>query len=138
MLTKIQTLLARVPLWIWCVLVFAAAVGIRVHWIQQKEGFHLDEGATVVLSSYNRYGFLDAFPDGKELSGDEVRNLTCGNEFGLKNLGEDLVGLRADNRDSPHTNFYYSLFRIAIFDADSTDIKTVIARGCARCGFTHR
>ena len=127
MLTKIQTLLARVPLWIWCVLVFAAAVGIRVHWIQQKENFHCDESMSVHLCSYTDW----KFENGKIFSGREVKDIAYANEPGVKDFAKDIFHLRENNRDYCHTNFYYSLLRAALYGADTTNEHAVIVRGFA-------
>ncbi len=127
MLTKIQSFFARVPLWIWCVLVFAAAVGVRIHWIQQKENFHCDESMSVMLCSYTDW----KFENGKIFSGREFKDIAYANDAGVKDLAKDIFHLRENNRDYCHTNFYYSLLRVALYGADTTNMQAVIERGFA-------
>lgn len=62
-------------------------------------------------------------------SGREVKEIFYGNERGAKELAEDIFHLRENNHDWCHTNFYYSLLRLALFNADTTDMRTVIFRG---------
>lgn len=133
MITKLKTFFARAcracsraPLFLWCSLVFLAAVAVRVHFIAQKENFHCDESMSVTLCSVNS-PFKEL--DGKVFSGKEVKDSLYGNAAGVKDFAEDIFHLRENNHDLCHTNFYYSLLRCALYGADSTNMNVVVRRG---------
>lgn len=118
---------SRIPLWIWCALVFCVAVAARFYWIDQKEDFHCDESMSISLCNYGA-GIAPEF-EADTMSGRELKNFFFANEAGVKDFVKDIYNLRKDNRDYPHTNFYYSCLRAALYGCDSTDMPSVVRRG---------
>ena len=39
------------------IIIFILAFGIRIYWVSQKEGINGDEALSVIISSYNDYGW---------------------------------------------------------------------------------
>lgn len=132
MKTKIFEFFSRIPLWLWCALVFCIAIGARFYWIEQKAQFHCAESMSVVLCSYApALSFSNSNENSSKeiLSGREVKNRFYSNEIGIKDFAEDIFHLRQDNRDYCHTNFYYSCLRAALYGNDTTNMPSVIKRG---------
>ncbi|MDR1672480.1 MAG: hypothetical protein LBS09_03310 [Bacteroidales bacterium] len=111
-------------------LVFFSLFGIRLYYVFQKEGLHLDETLSVVLSSCNEYGWTRIYNEDKIYSGKEVRDSTFFENGSLANALSDVVRLRADNRDHPHTNLYYTCLRLWFAGVKSGDMHHIIIRGC--------
>lgn len=137
MLVKLQNFFARVPLWICALAIFAVALGARIHWIGEKRGFHLDEAFSVQLALYNPHY---PWEDDAKARGGVSRTFSCGElkkacyscDPGVPAALDTIRKLREDNRDSPHTNFYYSLLRAAWIGNDGeTSVDSLKRRGCA-------
>jgi len=109
--------------------VYSLNLGVRIYWLSQKNGFHVDEGMTIALSCYKDYIISKNYEYDREYSGKELKEISLvGNET-FKGAFEDIKNLWKDNRDPPHTNLYYSLFRISLLGLNTTEIKPVVFRG---------
>jgi len=110
----------------WTVIVLSVLylfiAGIRIYWISQKTTLHMDEVASVRLTCYNEWDY----ENNRGYTGKEAKEIgmSCRN-----NPLSDIYHLWQDNRDSTHTNLYYSLFRIPLIGLDSVDIKKIVIRG---------
>ncbi|MDR2425745.1 MAG: hypothetical protein LBD46_00940 [Endomicrobium sp.] len=62
------------------------------------------------------------------MSGKEIKERCFFDDDTLKDVLNDIKNLWLKNTDSPHTNFYYSLLRIAFTGLKTYDMKTIIAR----------
>ncbi len=93
------------------VFIFAVAVGLRLYWLEQKQGLHTDEMWSFRIAGVQPEWIHvpDSF-EGRTLSGAEVKRQLLTPSAGL---GRSLYELRRDNNDHVHTNVYYSLLRIA-------------------------
>ncbi|GMO34335.1 MAG: hypothetical protein Ta2B_14820 [Termitinemataceae bacterium] len=114
--------------------VFFITLGIRIYWLTQKGGFHWDESLSVTISYYNEYGWGKEFPQGEPMSGKEIKDFVLrdnGTRGSIATTLGDVYRLRKDNRDPPHTNFYYSLFRIFLTGLKTGNIHDIIPRGGA-------
>jgi hypothetical protein len=99
-----------------------------VYWLNQKEGFHVDESLSIVLACYNDYMWKINYEFGREYTGKEVKEISlCDNDH-IKNAFGDVYRLWQDNRDSPHTNFYYSLLRLSLAGLKTGNIQDIIFR----------
>jgi len=116
-------------IWIWILFIFILAVSIRVYRLSQKESLFLDEGLSVSLSEYNNYGWDKNYDDNVIYNGKELRELMLWNNVSLSNALSDIIHLRQDNRDSPHTNLYYSCLRLWFTGVKTGDIHRIIIQG---------
>ncbi len=99
---------------------FVFAFAIQVHYLGEKEGFHGDEVWSFSISEYNDYGWLQNPPAG-EYSGAELKQIILAPNPSVSDAAKDVFHLWRNNRDSPHTNFYYSLLRISTIGVEATD-----------------
>jgi len=112
--------------WIWILVIFIIATGIRVYRLSQKESLFLDEGLSVSLSAYNNYGWNKNFDENVIYNGKELRELMLWDNDSTSNAVSDIIHLRQDDRDSPHTNLYYSCLRLWFAGVRTGDIHRII------------
>jgi len=112
------------------VFVFLFAFGVRLHYVFQKEEFHVDEVLSVILASYNKYGWNMHYDEDKIYTGKEVRKLTFFEDSSIKSALYDVNRLRKDNRDGPHTNLYYSCLRFWFAGTQTSDSQRIIVQSC--------
>ncbi|MCL2197026.1 MAG: hypothetical protein FWB77_05370 [Treponema sp.] len=110
-------------------IIYSMALGIRIYWLTQKNGFHVDEGLSLAITCYNEYISAKNYEVNREYSGKEVREESLASDASIKDAFSDIGKLWKDNRDSPHTNFYYSLFRLSLIGLKTGDMKLIIFRG---------
>jgi hypothetical protein len=114
--------------------IYTITLGIRIYWLNQKEGFEVDEGLSITLACYNDYMWTANYEFNREYSGKEVKEISLCDNDRIKNVFGDIYRLWQDNRDSPHTNFYYSLLRISLAGLKTGDIKVITFRaGILNC-----
>jgi hypothetical protein len=111
------------------VVLYFIALGFRIYWLSQKDGFHVDEGMTIAISFYNDYIMSRNYDFNREYTGKEIKEKSLINNSGFKETLLDIKRLWKDNRDSPHTNLYYTFLRISLMGLETTDIKPIIFRG---------
>jgi hypothetical protein len=109
--------------------VYFIVFGIRVYWFTQKNGFHVDEGMTLALSSYKEYIISKNYEYEREYTGKEIKELSLAGNETFTDAAGDIKSLWKDNRDSPHTNLYYTLLRISLVGLKSAEIKPIVFRG---------
>jgi len=109
--------------------IYSIALGFRIYWLSQKDSFMIDEGLSVTLASYNDYMWTKNYDLSREYTGKEVKEISLCDNDSLKNVFEDIFRLWKDNRDSPHTNLYYSFLRLSLAGLKTGDIKIIILRG---------
>jgi len=109
--------------------VYALALGVRVYWLSQKDGLHVDEGLTVAYACYNDYIVAKNYEYGKKYTGKELKEASLVNDAGLKDVLSDVRNLWKDNRDAPHTNLYYTFLRLSFIGAKTSDISSIVFRG---------
>lgn len=129
---KIVSVISRIPLCLWVLLIFAVAVGARVYWLQQKESLFGDEVMSLTFASNNTRGTGKNVVFGKAYTAKEIRNILFSNTSHPEEFWGDLANLRMRNSDPPHTNLYYSLLRIAVIGADRADeinFRSLLFRG---------
>jgi hypothetical protein len=110
-------------------IIYLLAFGVRIYWLTQKNGFHVDEGLSVVLSCYNDYMDNINYKFNKEYLGKEVKEISLCDNDSIKNVFGDIYRLQKYNRDPSHTNLYYSLFRLSLAGLKTGNIKPIILRG---------
>jgi len=109
--------------------IYVLALGIRVYWLSQKEGFHVDEGLSVAMACYNDFMVTENYQYGEEYKGKELKEASLVNDPSLRDALSDVIRLRKDNRDPPHTNLYYTFLRLSLIGLKTGDIGQILFRG---------
>jgi len=109
--------------------IYALALGVRIYWLSQKDGLHVDEGLTIAYTFYNDFIVMENYEYGKKYTGKELKEVSLVNNTGLTDTLDDVRNLWKDNRDPPHTNLYYTFLRLSFIGAKSGDISSIYFRG---------
>lgn len=117
-----------------CCLVFIFGIGLRLSALSFKNDLHVDETLSILLSNNITCGLADIRPEGWFIVGKKYKEFSLWNDGSLKDAFSDVGHLYLDSRDKPHTNFYYSVLRLAFTGVDKFDIKqTIIRSGILNC-----
>ena len=111
------------------VAIYVLSLGIRVYWLSQKEGLHVDEGLTVAIACYNDFMVSKNYEYGIKYTGKELKEASLVSDASLKDAFADVRSLWKDNRDPPHTNLYYTFFRLSLVGLKTGDIAPIVVRG---------
>lgn len=114
-------------------IVFILAFSIRIYYITQKAGLHIDETLTATITSC-KYGTNLAFiPEWDFVyTGKQLKELLNPRHKDLNNTLSDLKLLRENNcRDTAHPNLYYLMFKVFTFPAKQLDMRNIINYGCS-------
>ena len=109
--------------------VYVLALGIRIYWLSQKDGLHVDEGLTIAYAFCNDFIVRENYEYGKKYTGKELKEVSLVNDTGLAGTLDDVRSLWKDNRDPPHTNLYYTFLRLSFIGSKSGDISSIYFRG---------
>jgi len=104
-------------------ILYLFTLGVRIFWLSQKNDIHIDEALSVQLTCRNDWNY----ESNRGYTGKEAKEIgmLCHN-----NALNDIHHLWQDNRDPPHTNLYYSFFRLSLIGLNSVDIQQIVLRGC--------
>ncbi len=119
----------RIILWGGVSLILLVAFALRMYYLEQKVDAHVDEILSIILSEYNEYGWGKRFEENKIFSADEAKKAILWNDASIKGAFHDIYKLWKNNRDDPHTNFYYSLLRLWHIGYINVDLKQIFYRG---------
>lgn len=86
-------------------------VALSTYYFTLRGGLHLDESLSIILSSYSEYGWTKVFSN-ENLTGAQLRQLVWFGDTSTSETARVLLKLWIDNRDSPHSNLYYSILRL--------------------------
>jgi len=109
--------------------IYVLALGTRIYWLSQKEGMHVDEGLSTAMACYNDFMVTENYQYGEEYKGKELKEASLVNDPGLKDALSDIIRLRKDNRDPPHTNLYYTFLRLSLIGLKTGDMGKIVFRG---------
>jgi len=109
--------------------IYVLSLGVRVYWLSQKDGLHVDEGLTIALACRNDFMVTDNYEYGKKYTGKELKEASLVSDASLKGALADIRGLWIDNRDPPHTNLYYTFLRLSLVGLKTGDIGKIVLRG---------
>lgn len=93
---------------------------LREFWIVSRAGLHIDESQSFILAAYNSKTLAQ---DVISTTGDQFRNSMWFNDKTITGMLTDLANIWHDNRDTPHSNLYYSLLRIWFTGISSSDFR---------------
>ncbi|MDR2781216.1 MAG: hypothetical protein LBB21_02020 [Holosporaceae bacterium] len=117
-------------LWLLCFVVFAALFQVRLGYIPQKEGVHLDEVLSVIISNNSSYCYNKALEENVVYTGKQIKELALFNKVSIADAFEDVKSLYFDNNDRPHTNLFYSCFRLWFAGITTENLGEIIDHGC--------
>lgn len=106
--------------------IFLFCVNLRMDFIGQKSALHEDEVMSVMISRCSPQWHAPW----TKMSGREIKEKCFWNDGSPEQAVKDVKNLYIDNRDRPHTNFYYSLLRLWFTGVSSFDLHQTIERGC--------
>jgi hypothetical protein len=109
--------------------IYVLALGIRVYWLSQKDGLHVDEGLAIAIACYNDFIVRENYEYGKKYTGKELKEASLVSSSGLKDALADVRSLWKDNRDPPHTNLYYTFLRLSLVGIKTGDVAPIVFRG---------
>lgn len=114
------------------ILVFILAFVVRVYGISLKQDMFVDETFSTQISNYNQYYSGISVPlDGNQiLTGEEIKQEIMGLNPSVKDVISDVVALHKFTRDTPHSNLYYSLYRVWFLGYGKFELKKFITHGC--------
>lgn len=87
------------------------ALLLREFWLISRNGLHVDESLSFLLSAYKNIGYASS-PDNVFLTGNQLRELMWFHDSSWGGAIKDVVSLWGFNRDTPHSNLYYSILRM--------------------------
>lgn len=93
---------------------------MREYWLLSRAGIHIDESQSFILASYNSKSLLH---DIVIMTGDQFRGAMWFNDPTFSGMLNDVVKLWHDNRDTPHSNLYYSILRIWFTGINTSDFR---------------
>lgn len=106
-------------------------ISLRCFYISQKKSLNLDEALSISICNRNEYGFWGkGYEIGREYTGKELKEISLWNNPDIKDSLADIFHMHQNNRDSPHTNFYYSIFRLWHTGVKTSDLRYIFWRGC--------
>ena len=109
------------------VLFYFVAFFTRLYWINQKEGFHLDETlSAMVFSNYHAGAEIEL---NNFFSGKEIKKIIFGNDGTVKGAIQNIRSLYEDNKDASHTNLYYTFLRLSLLGLETSDMQQIFFRG---------
>ncbi|MDY4210356.1 MAG: hypothetical protein SOX64_02940 [Treponema sp.] len=113
------------------IILLISLITIRCFYISQKKSMHVDEGLTISICNRNEYGFWGKnYELDKQYTGKELKEISLFDNSSLKDSLSDVFHMHQDNRDSPHTNLYYSLFRLWFTGVKTANLDYIFWRGC--------
>lgn len=111
--------------------IFILLIGVRFFFISQKKSLHVDEGLSISICNRNEYGFWGKnYELNHEYNGKELKEISLWDNPSILDSLSDVFHMHQDNRDTPHTNFYYSLFRLWFTGTKTGNLYYIIWRGC--------
>lgn len=126
---KLGATIVRLRLWLGALALFLLLSGMRLYWLGEKAGLHLDESMSVTLANRRSHGWEEHLPDGRIFYAAELRGLVWQGDTSWRSTWRDLYALHIQVKNDPHSNLYYSLLRLALLDSGRITLATIIWRG---------
>ncbi|WP_235376073.1 hypothetical protein [Proteus faecis] len=104
----------------WYLMLFTALIILREFWLLYRSGLHIDESQSFILAAYHNKNIVT---DILLITGDQFRSAMWFNDTSFSGMISDVSKLWEFNRDTPHSNLYYSLLRIWFTGIASSDFK---------------
>lgn len=116
--------------WIILGLLLCVGCGVRFWFIEHKECIHINEEMTFIIADYTDYAWEKNFKDGTTFKGSYFREDFFFPRDDAKDMWRDIYRMRMENRDSPHTNLYYSIYRVWVQLFGSGNLDWLIKSSC--------
>ncbi len=128
---ELMTIIHSKKQWITVLVVFAILLGVRFYYIGQKRSMYIDEGLSISICNRNESGFWrNGYQYNHEYTGKELKEISLWDDASVRDALSDVYHLHQSNWDTPHTNFYYSLFRLWFTGVKTYNLKYIYWRGC--------
>lgn len=109
---------------------FMVISGILFFYISKREVHGFNGAYTVAITNRGEYGLWGKdFESGVKYLGKDIKEMSFYDDASLGDALSDVVGMWYDNRDSPHSNFYYTLSRLWFVGVKTSDFASIIFRG---------
>ena len=117
--------------WVSILVIFVVLLGIRIYYISQKKSMYVDEPLSISISNRNEYGFWSKnYELYHEYTAKELKDISLWDNASVKDALSDVYHMHQVNRDAPHSNFYYSLFRLWFTGVKTSNLNYIYWRGC--------
>ena len=121
---ELMTIIHSKKQWITVLVVFAILLGVRFYYIGQKRSMYIDEGLSISICNRNESGFWrNGYQYNHEYTGKELKEISLWDDASVRDALSDVYHLHQSNWDTPHTNFYYSLFRLWFTGVKTYNLK---------------
>lgn len=116
-----------------CIFVFVLAFLVRVAAINVKQDLFIDEVYTTQIANYNPYfeGVAVPLPSGMQETGYNIKQKILAINPSFKDTINDIINLHTYTRDTPHSNFYYTLYRLWFNGWNEFNLKKFITHGAS-------
>ncbi len=116
-----------------CIFVFLIAFLIRVAAIDFKQDLFIDEVYTTQIANYSPYfeGLPVPLETGMQATGYDIKQKIFALNPSLKDTISDIINLHTYTRDTPHSNFYYTLYRLWFSGWAEFNLKKFITHGAS-------
>ena len=116
-------------------IILASLIALRCFYISQKKSLHVDEGLSIAICNRNEFGFWSSnyelgYEPYVEYNSKELKELSLWDNPSIIDSISDVFHLHQDNKDSPHTNLYYSFLRIWFTGVKTYNLKYIFWRAC--------
>ena len=111
-----------------CFMILILSLGLRLHFISEKIGFHEDENLSIILCNYKDLPAVVS--EGNEFTGKQIKDSAYFSSDSIADAFSDVKKIYLENNDRPHTNLYYSSLRLWFAGVVATDFKKIIKHGC--------
>ena len=99
------------------IVVFIFAFGLRCYYLTQKASFFADEMAGYNISTLNNMGYKIGYGYSSVYSGQDLMEMNFAKVNSYSQWFRNAKRLYIDNNgDNPHTNFYHTLYSLAVVD----------------------
>ncbi len=116
-----------------CIFVFVLAFLVRVAAIDFKQDLFIDEIFTTQIANYNQYfeGTPTPLQPGIIKNGYDLKQDLLAINPSFKDTINDIINLHTYTRDTPHSNFYYTLYRLWFNGWSEFNLKKFITHGAS-------
>lgn len=132
MLKQIINKISNKKILLLSIIIFILAFTLRICGISLKQDMFVDETFTTQISNYSQYysGISVPLDEKQILTGEDIKQEVMSLNPSIKDVINDVISLHQFTKDTPHSNLYYSLYRIWFSGYGKFELKKFITHGC--------
>ena len=132
MLKQIINKISNKKILLLSIIIFILAFTLRICGISLKQDMFVDETFTTQISNYSQYYSGTSVPldENQIMTGEDIKQEVMSLNPSIKDVINDVISLHQFTRDTPHSNLYYSLYRIWFLGYGKFELKKFITHGC--------